>query len=622
MDDDQSSESHNSELEEDTGVGSWMPKTDQVRIIGAVEASKAMKAGTDGEDVSSSTVDDTREDIPEQESLSQHWSDPPTGQVPLILRQNDDEEGFNDFVKNTVSWRGQSDRRVESEDDLSDLAEDYERSQENSNFESDASDDEDSDEERDKPFVDDNGRMMPVRRRSKGRHSKNKDLEDKKLNATQNSFDYEDETNVPSLNDDVDGHPLNAGQFDDQLPDGEEKTRRGRWKSKSNARGSMGDISNELDKEPDDGVDNDLTDDFDDDFDDDEPIFKFSRRRNRRKELLDSEVIPVPDDESLTIGGGSKINEVDIKSAKVSNNFLERNRVKSMEGSDFASEADVDSGNRKDLSTRIVTGSLFAAIAVVIFAIGSQTALVFVLVVATLAVGECYSSFRKVRFKPPTVLGVVATPSIIVAAYLKGSDGAFLILGLFVVATTVWYLSAYGTKDSSERPVANIGVTFLGFMWVAVLASFAGLILNPNLFPHGHGVAYLATAITLSVANDVGGYIGGRLAGAGGHLLAPFVSPKKTWEGFMGGIVMTMLLSMIIGNTLHPWTLDQVLVLGAVVSVVSPLGDLVESMIKRDLRIKDFGTLLPGHGGILDRVDGILFTLPAAFAVLSMFHLS
>jgi phosphatidate cytidylyltransferase len=131
------------------------------------------------------------------------------------------------------------------------------------------------------------------------------------------------------------------------------------------------------------------------------------------------------------------------------------------------------------------------------------------------------------------------------------------------------------------------------------------------MFPHREGIAFLLGAIIATVANDVGALvIGGWL---GRHLLAPTVSPNKTWEGLIGGAVVSIVVSAAVVGAIHPWTPSHAALLGLVVAVVAPIGDLCESLFKRDLRLKDMGTLLPGHGGVLDRVDALLFVLPATY---------
>ncbi|HVA06132.1 MAG TPA: phosphatidate cytidylyltransferase, partial [Acidimicrobiales bacterium] len=155
--------------------------------------------------------------------------------------------------------------------------------------------------------------------------------------------------------------------------------------------------------------------------------------------------------------------------------------------------------------------------------------------------------------------------------------------------------------------------------WVGGFGSFAALLLNQSLFPSRHGVAYLLAAVLTTVAADVAALLVGSAVGR--HPMAPSISPHKSWEGFIGGAVASVLMAVIVVHFIHPWTVGKALVLGLVVAVVAPLGDLGQSMIKRHLGVKDMGTLMPGHGGILDRVDGLLLVLPATYFVVKALHL-
>jgi phosphatidate cytidylyltransferase len=124
--------------------------------------------------------------------------------------------------------------------------------------------------------------------------------------------------------------------------------------------------------------------------------------------------------------------------------------------------------------------------------------------------------------------------------------------------------------------------------------------------------------VIATIAYDVGAYaVGGR---SGRTPLAPNISPNKTWEGLVGATVITFAVTLIVQVIfkMHPWTFGRAFWLAAVVCVAAPLGDLAESMIKRDLGVKDMGRVLPGHGGVLDRIDGLLFVAPAAYYLLRL----
>ncbi|HLN05706.1 MAG TPA: phosphatidate cytidylyltransferase, partial [Acidimicrobiales bacterium] len=185
---------------------------------------------------------------------------------------------------------------------------------------------------------------------------------------------------------------------------------------------------------------------------------------------------------------------------------------------------------------------------------------------------------------------------------------------IFIVVAMIWYLVGITRRS----PVLNLSVTVFGFAWTGVLGAFAGLLVDPRIFPNRHGIAFMLGAIIAAVGYDIGGYaVGSRF---GRHNLVPVVSPNKTWEGLIGGCVVAVAASAGITSQIHPWHLRTALALGLIVAVVAPFGDLVESMIKRDLGVKDMGSLLPGHGGMLDRIDALLFVLPAAYYFVRLAH--
>lgn len=272
-------------------------------------------------------------------------------------------------------------------------------------------------------------------------------------------------------------------------------------------------------------------------------------------------------------------------------------------------------GGGRNVPLSIATGLGFAAVAVACFELGSVATVALSTVVVVLAAAEAYAAFRRSGSHPATLLGLVATGAAMVAAYAKGVAALPLVLVLLIITSMVWYL--VGAERGS--PVAGISATVLGFAWVGLLGSFAGLLLAPSQYPDRHGVAFLFGAVVATVGADVGALVIGGWRGR--HPLAPRVSPHKTWEGLIGGTVFAVLASAAITGQVHPWTPAKAAVLGLVVAVLAPVGDLCESLLKRDLGLKDMGSLLPGHGGVLDRVDALLFVLPATYYLVRVLHL-
>jgi len=272
-------------------------------------------------------------------------------------------------------------------------------------------------------------------------------------------------------------------------------------------------------------------------------------------------------------------------------------------------------GAGRNVPVAIATGVGFALLALACFELGSVATLALSTVVVTLAAAECYAALRRAGRRPATLLGLVATVGVMVSVYAKGIAALPLVLVLVAMTSMIWYLT--GAEKGS--PLEGITTTLFGFVWVGMLGAFAALMLAPSQYPHRHGVAFVFGAVVATIAEDVGALaLGGWL---GRHPLAPRVSPRKTWEGFIGGAVLAVVASAAITGQVHPWTPGKAAVLGLVVAVVAPLGDLCESLVKRDLGLKDMGSLLPGHGGVLDRVDALLFVLPATYYLVRVLHL-
>ncbi len=268
-------------------------------------------------------------------------------------------------------------------------------------------------------------------------------------------------------------------------------------------------------------------------------------------------------------------------------------------------------GAGRNVPQAVVVGLVIAAVAAVAFIIGPAAAMVLVTVVVFLAGAEYFAAVQRGGFRPATLLGLVAVGILPVAAYWRGEAAVPLVLFLSLAVGVLWFILGVGGR---ARPTANLGVTLLGIVWVGVLGSFAALILD---IP-AEGVSILLLTVVAAVAADVGGFFVGRSIG---RTPLSSTSPHKTVEGLLGGIVATLLavfvFSVILG--VGPFSAGQALVVGLVISLVSPLGDLAESLLKRDLGLKDMGSLLPQHGGLFDRFDALLFALPTAYYLTRYF---
>jgi phosphatidate cytidylyltransferase len=235
-----------------------------------------------------------------------------------------------------------------------------------------------------------------------------------------------------------------------------------------------------------------------------------------------------------------------------------------------------------------------------------KAAFVGVVVVAiVLAAWELTNAFASGRIRVPVVPLAVGTAAIIVSAYAGGSEAMVVALALTVFAMMLWR-----SPESPKGYVRDVTAATFAAIYLPFLAGFAVLLLRPDDGPNR-----VVVFIVLTVLSDVGGYVAGVLFGK--HPMAPTVSPKKSWEGFAGSALFCAAGGAVLLPTLLDGEVWQGVVCGLAVMVTATLGDLGESMIKRDLGIKDMGSLLPGHGGIMDRLDSLLPAAPVTFLLLS-----
>jgi phosphatidate cytidylyltransferase len=270
-------------------------------------------------------------------------------------------------------------------------------------------------------------------------------------------------------------------------------------------------------------------------------------------------------------------------------------------------------GAGRDMPTAVAVGLGLGAVYVGLANIGPKALVGLVVVVLVLGAIEFFDKVREKGYQPATLVGLIAAAAMPIAAYWRLEQGVLLVGFLAVVLTCLTMLLAGGPETG---PLPNMAITIFGLVYVGVLGSFAALILR---LEDTGGVSFggigILTAVLIGVvANDVGALFLGRSTGR--TPVAEWISPNKTWEGVVGGAIVTAIalaLTKVFGLSPYDGSWSKMFLLMAVVIILTPIGDFTESLIKRNLDIKDFGTLLPGHGGMLDRFDGLLFVLPAAY---------
>jgi phosphatidate cytidylyltransferase len=265
----------------------------------------------------------------------------------------------------------------------------------------------------------------------------------------------------------------------------------------------------------------------------------------------------------------------------------------------------------RNLPLAIVTGLVLAGALLASLFISRPAFVGFLLVIVVLALLELLAVLGARAMRPARAVVLAMAGVLVVGAYLEGPAALSFGLLLTILAAFAWYL-----VDRSRTEVTrNVGATVLATVYVPFMAAHLALVVRQGDHYVGAVIGYAA----LTVVYDTFAYATGVLIGR--HPLAPAVSPNKSWEGAAGASVACLLAGAFMLPLWEPWSLAPGLALAAVTCVVAPLGDLSESMLKRDLAVKDMGSLLPGHGGMLDRVDALLFMAPALYYVMAWFNL-
>jgi phosphatidate cytidylyltransferase len=267
----------------------------------------------------------------------------------------------------------------------------------------------------------------------------------------------------------------------------------------------------------------------------------------------------------------------------------------------------------RNLPLAVATGLLLAAVFLGLTLWSPAGSMTFVAIALGLAAIEYFVKVSEKGYRPAVAAGVAACVAAPLAVYWVGESALPLVIFFAFLASALSFVAA----DSVESgPMPNMAITMLGVVWIGVLGSFAALILRWSTFSGGTdwGTDTLILVAIGVVVNDIGAYFVGSAFGR--TPLRAWISPGKSIEGFLGGAIVTLVVMFVIslGDYSDTWS-DTVhlLWLGIVISLAAPLGDLTESMFKRNLDIKDFGGLIRGHGGVLDRFDGFLFALPAVY---------
>jgi phosphatidate cytidylyltransferase len=264
----------------------------------------------------------------------------------------------------------------------------------------------------------------------------------------------------------------------------------------------------------------------------------------------------------------------------------------------------------RNLPVAIGVGAALGGLVVLTLLTVKATFLIYVGVALAIALSELAGALAKRDIRVPVIPVAAGGAAILTCLYWLGAQDALAALALTVLAIFFWRLPGGASGYVKDVTAGVFAVIYLPF-----LASFVVAMLVP-----ADGPRRVLTFVILTVCSDIGGYFAGITLGRGGrHLMAPAISPKKTWEGFAGSVVACLIggglcLPLLLHG--HAW---QGVLTGAAAVLAAIGGDLVESMIKRDLDVKDMGSLLPGHGGVLERLDSLLAVAPVVWLLLFVF---
>ncbi|MDZ7886392.1 MAG: phosphatidate cytidylyltransferase [Mycobacterium sp.] len=265
----------------------------------------------------------------------------------------------------------------------------------------------------------------------------------------------------------------------------------------------------------------------------------------------------------------------------------------------------------RDLPAAIAVGALLGGslIAILLFA-----PLVWVGVVAAAMAVATHEVVRRLRdggFSIPVIPLLVGGQAIVWLTWPYGATGALGAFGATVVLCLIWRLVSGGLSAAPTNYLRDVAVTIFLAAWIPLFGAFGALLIYPE-----DGAGRVFCLMLGVVASDIGGYAAGVLFGK--HPMVPAISPKKSWEGLVGSLVLGIAVSVLTVQYLLDQPAWVGIPLGIMLVVTGTLGDLVESQVKRDLGIKDMGTLLPGHGGLMDRLDSVLPSAVATWIVLTV----
>ncbi|HKM92293.1 MAG TPA: phosphatidate cytidylyltransferase [Prolixibacteraceae bacterium] len=270
----------------------------------------------------------------------------------------------------------------------------------------------------------------------------------------------------------------------------------------------------------------------------------------------------------------------------------------------------------KNLLIRALSGGIFVILTIGSILISKYTFFGFFGILLTYTLYEFYRLCRSGDNQPQMLSGIIISLYLFTAFFLYDLQivGEVIFFGLVPLIMLSPIIEIF---SKSEKPVQNIAYTFIGILYIAVPFSILYLIMTPYKSNPGLYMPEVLIGLFLILwANDTGAYLVGSCLGK--TKMIERISPKKTWEGAIGGAMLAIIVSVLLFNYLDFLNWWQVILLALITVITGTLGDLTESLFKRSFNVKDTGNILPGHGGLLDRLDSLLFAAPAYFVFISI----
>lgn len=268
----------------------------------------------------------------------------------------------------------------------------------------------------------------------------------------------------------------------------------------------------------------------------------------------------------------------------------------------------------RDLRAAITTGVVLGALVIAAVWIGPQAWYPLVAAAVALAMWEVMTRLREAGYQQPRTLLIILGQAMLWLSVPYETTGLVAGFAFTVLVVMFWGMFHQGRDTRPENYLRDTAVSLFVLAWIPLFGTFAAMI---SMISEGgvDGSAFIVAFMLCVVANDVGGYAAGVMFGS--HPMAPAVSPNKSWEGFAGSLVAGIITGILVVTFLihGPWWMG--IVLGIALVICATMGDLVESQFKRELGIKDMSNLLPGHGGIMDRLDGMLPAAAATYILLT-----